>query len=128
MAGKKLNDNQIKERIDAAYQKRYVENYTQIRYVKWAKEEYKDNNPKSEQQYCQYFTKSKDVHTEAWKDKLDKLLDPAADELVRLLADEQPKIRQRAIDQIMKFTGNDITKQEIKATVENIKVGFGQDE
>ena len=50
--------------------------------------------------------------------------DPAVQELVKLLADENPKIRSRAIDQIMKYTGNDITKQEIKGTLETIQVKF----
>ena len=50
MAGVKLNDKEIKERTKKAYQLRYEDNFTQLAYVKWAKEEYGD---KSEQQYCQ---------------------------------------------------------------------------
>ena len=121
MPGTKLPDNEIKERVKKAYELRYNEGYTQEKYVKWAKEHYGD---KSEQQLCQYFTKSKDYYNDVWKELLEKQLTPAVQELIKLLADENPKIRSRAIDQIMKYTGNDITKQEIKGTLETIQVKF----
>ena len=48
-------------------------------------------------------------------------------ELFSLLADEDPKIRQRAIDQIVKYTGNDIEK--IEAKIEgNIELNWGEQE
>jgi histone H3/H4 len=53
------------------------------------------------------------------------MLGPATDELFSLLASEDQKIRQRAIDQIMKYTGNDI--QKIQADIKgDIKVSFGE--
>jgi len=123
MAGTKLSDKEIKDRIKKAYHLRYEEGYGQEKYVKWAKEEYGD---KSEQQFCQYFTKAKDVYDEAWKDRLQSLLGPATDELFRLLASEDEKVKQRAIDQIMKYTGNDI--QKIQADIKgDINISFGDD-
>jgi hypothetical protein len=123
MAGERISDKELKERIDKAYDLRYNQGYGQEKYVKWAKENYGD---KSEQQYCQYFTKAREVYDETWKDKLQSLLGPATDELFRLLASEDQKIRQRAIDQIMKYTGNDVTK--IQADIKGeINISFGDD-
>jgi hypothetical protein len=123
MAGDKLSDKEIKDRIKKAYDLRYNEKYTQEKYVKWAKENYGD---KSEQQYCQYFTKSRKYHEEVWKDLLEQQLKPATLELIRLMADEDPKVRQRAIDQIFKYTGNDI--QKIQAEVSgDVKITFGDE-
>jgi hypothetical protein len=45
-------------------------------------------------------------------------------ELFGLLASEDEKIRQRAIDQIVKYTGNDITKIEAKVQG-NIVLNWG---
>lgn len=124
MAGNKLSDKEIKDRIKKAYELRYEENYTQERYVKWAKEYYGD---KSEQQLCQYFTKARDLYEETWKDLLQKQLKPATQELIRLMADENPKIRDAAVAKIFKYTGNDI--QKIQADIKGeIKVSFADDE
>lgn len=123
MAGDKLSDKEIKDRIKKAYDLRYNEKYTQEKYVQWAKENYGD---KSEQQYCQYFTKSRKYHEEVWKDLLEQQLKPATLELISLMADEDPKVRQRAIDQIFKYTGNDI--QKIQAEVSgDVKITFGDE-
>ena len=126
MAGTKITDKELQERVKKAYDLRYNENYTQERYVKWAKEEYQD---KSEQQYCQYFLKAKEHHEEVWKDLLEKQLTPAVHELIKLMADDDPKVRQRAIDQVFKYTGNDIQKIDanVKGNLE-VKVSFGNQE
>ena len=123
MGGTKSTSKEIEEIVKKAYDLRYNQNYTQQRYVKWAKEEY----GKSEQQCCAYFLKAKEYHTTAWKDLLEKQLTPAVQELIRLLADDDPKIRQRAADQIMKYTGNDV--QKVEAEVKgDITVAFGNTE
>ena len=120
MAGTKSNDKEIQEIVKKAYHLRYNENYTQERYVKWAKVEYS----KSEQTCCQYFLKAKEYHSEVWKDLLEKQLTPAVEELIRLMADDNPKVRDAAIGKIFKYTGNEINKQEISATIETIKIKF----
>lgn len=123
MAGIKLSDKELQEIVKEAYELRYNQNYTQERYVKYAKEKYN----KSEQQCCQYFLKAKDYHYDVWKDLLEKQLTPAVQELIRLMADGDPKVRQRAVDQIMKYTGNDV--QKIQAELKgDIKVNFGEDQ
>ena len=119
MPGEKVSKQELTEIVEKAYDLRYNQNYTQIKYVKWAKKEYK----KSEQQCCQYYLKAKHHHTTMWKDLLEKQLTPAVEELIRLMADDNPKIRQRAIDQIVKYTGNDI--QKIQAEIKgDIQVSF----
>lgn len=126
MAGDKITDKELKERVEEAYDLRYNQNYTQKQYVKFAKEKYQD---KSEQQYCQYFLKAKDLYEETWRDLLQKQLRPATEELIRLLADENPKVRDAAVAKIFRYTGNEI--QKIDANVKgdlNIKVNFGNQE
>ncbi len=125
MAGSKLTDKEIKDRVKEAYDKRYQEKFSQLQYVKWAKEYYGD---KSEQQYCQYFLKAKDYYDEAWKDRLYHQLGPAVDQIIRNLADENAKVRDMAIAKVFKYTGHDIDRKEISATIETIKVGFGTEE
>ena len=123
MPGEKVSKQELTEIVEKAYDLRYNQNYTQIKYVKWAKKEYK----KSEQQCCQYYLKAKHHHTTMWKDLLEKQLTPAVEELIRLMADDNPKIRQRAIDQIVKYTGNDI--QKIQAEIKgDIQVSFNAPE
>jgi hypothetical protein len=69
---------------------------------------------------------AKDRYDEGWKAKLNKMLDPAMGELFTLLASDDEKIKQRAIDQIIKYTGNDI--QRIEAKIEgNIVLNWGSD-
>lgn len=126
MAGDRLSDKEIKERVKEAYHLRY-ESSPPIRqedYVKFAKEKYGD---KSEQQYCQYFTKAREYYDDIWKDRLHKQLGPAVDQIIKNLSDDNPKVRDMAIAKVFKYTGHDIERQEINATVETIKVGFGRE-
>lgn len=117
---------ELDRRVKKAYELRYNQGYTQARYVKWAKEEYGD---KSEQQYCQYFLKARQFNDEVWKDLLERQLEPAVQELIKLMADEDPKVRQRAIDQVFRYTGNDVQKVDAKVSGEmDIKVSFGNEE
>ena len=53
------------------------------------------------------------------------MVDPAMDSLFELLASDDEKIRQRAIDQIVKYTGNDIDKIEAKIDG-NIELSWGE--
>ena len=123
MAGNKVNNKELKEIVEKAYDLRYNQNYGQKRYVAWAKKEY----GKSEQQCCQYFLKAKDYHTTVWKDLLEKQLSTVVEELIRLMGDENPKIRDAAIGKIFKYSGNEI--QKIQAEVKgDIEVSFNSPE
>jgi hypothetical protein len=55
------------------------------------------------------------------------MLDPAMNQLFALLGSEDEKIRQRAIDQIVKYTGNDVDRQEVNVTVTEYKTKWGSD-
>jgi len=121
MAGIKSTDNELKERVQEAYDLRYNKGFTQKAYVKYMKEKYGD---KSEQTYCQYFTKSKDVYDNAWKDRLYKQLGPAVDKVIENLASDDPKVVSDAIKMVFKYTGHEIIKQEINANVNTVEVKF----
>lgn len=121
MAGTKSNDKELKERVEEAYDLRYNKGYTQKRYVKYMKEKYND---KSEQTYCSYFTKSKDVYDDAWKDRLYKQLGPAVNKVIENLASDDPKVAADAIKMIFRYTGHEIIKQEVSATIDSVNVKF----
>jgi len=125
MAGTKLTHTEVDERVNKCLELRYEANDPILfkGWIKYCKENYGD---KSEQQYSKYWSDAKAKYEERWRAKLNKMLDPAMNELYTLLADEDPKIRQRAIDQIVKYTGNDIEK--IEAKIEgNIELSWGDD-
>jgi len=111
MAGDKLPNSEINKRVEACYTLRY-ENEEPFKFKHWIEYCHKHYGDKSEQTYTTYWSKSKNLYDDSWKERLNKLLGPATDELTRLLASEDEKIRQRAIDQIVKYTGNDIQKIE----------------
>lgn len=126
MAGTKLTHTEVDERVDKCLELRYKANdpILQREWVKYCKKNYGD---KSEQQYIAYWISAREKYEESWRAKLNKMLDPAMNELFGLLADEDPKVRQRAVDQIVKYTGNDIEK--IEAKIEgNIELNWGSDE
>jgi hypothetical protein len=125
MAGKKLTHTEVNSRIDKCLELRYYEN-DPILYKEWIAYCHKHYGDKSEQQYSAYWADARNKYEEQWRAKLNKMLDPAMNELYGLLASDDEKIRQRAIDQIVKYTGNDIEK--IEAKIEgNITLNWGED-
>jgi len=122
MAGIKLTDMEINKRVEQCFDLRYSKGYKQKQWIKYCHETYDD---KSEKQYHQYWIKSKDLYNESWREKLNKQLDPAVNELIRLLADEDSKVRQRAVDQIMKYNGEDEIKVAISGQMD-IKLNWGE--
>jgi len=125
MAGDKLTKVEVDQRVDTCMRLRYFEN-DPILLREWIKYCHKEFGDKSEQQYCYYWSQATEQYNEMWRAKLDKMLDPAMNELITLLADEDPKIRQRAVDQIVKYTGNDI--QKIEANIQgNVVLNWGNE-
>ena len=115
---------EVLKRAEECYKLRY-ENTPSITQDKWVQYCHDNYGDRSEQTYCTYWSKAKELYDDNWKERLNKMLGPATDELFSLLASEDQKIRQRAIDQIMKYTGNDI--QKIQADIKgDIKVSFGE--
>ena len=131
MAGTKLTNTEVEARVDKCLELRYKAEtpILQREWVKYCKKEYND---KSEKQYIQYWISAREKYEESWRAKLNKMLDPAMNELMGLLASDDEKIRQRAIDQIVKYTGNDIEKIEakIEGTIElswgDTETGYGK--
>ena len=123
MAGQKLTHTEVDARVDKCMELRFQAN-DPIMFREWIKYCHKTYGDKSEQQYSGYWQAANDRYQEGWKAKLNKMLDPAMNELFVLLASDDEKIKQRAIDQIVKYTGNDI--QKIEARVEgNIQLNWG---
>ena len=125
MAGNKLTNTEVNERVDACLDMRYNASspLLQREWVAYCHNTYGD---KSEQQYHAYWALARNRYEENWRAKLSKMLSPAMNELYSLLASEDEKIRQRAIDQIMKYSGNDIDR--IEAKIEgNIELNWGDD-
>jgi len=120
MAGQKLTDAEVNERVDKCLELRYHSD-TPILQREWIKYCHKNYGDKSEQQYHAYWASAKERYDESWKALLQAQLTPAVQTLVGLLASEDEKIRQRAIDQIVKYTGNDIDKQQIELKVTEIR-------
>ena len=115
MAGDKLTSGEVNERVEQCFDLRYKQGYKQKQWIKYCHETYND---KSEKQYHQYWIKSKDIYNESWRDKLEKQLDPAVNELIGLMASDDEKIRQRAIDQVFKYSGNDEIKLAVSGQVD----------
>ena len=124
MSGTKLPSGEIEDRIKKCFNLRYQGNVKQVDWIKYCHEHYGD---KSEQQYHQYWSKAKERYTEDWKEKLNKLLDPAINELYSLISSDDEKIKQRAVDQIIKYTGNEVTKIEGEFKIESINLSWGDE-
>ena len=123
----RLTDIEVQDRVDKCFELRYKSDkpILQREWIAYCKKHYGD---KSTPQYANYWAKAKEYYEEIWKSKLEGLLEPAMVKLVELLQSPSDTIKQRAIDQIVKYTGNDIQKHLVKAQVENISIGFGSEE
>jgi hypothetical protein len=126
MAGDKLDKVEVDERITKCFELRFKSDppMLQREWIKYCKKHYGD---KSEQQYHWYWAQAKDKYDESWRAKLNNMLDPAISELFLLLTSNDEKIKQRAIDQIVKYTGNDIQKIEAKID-SDITLNWGKEE
>lgn len=129
MAGTKLTKAEVQKRVDKCLELRfYPTSGTPILQKQWIAYCHEHYGDKSEQQYHKYWMDAKEQYEENWKAKLQKMLDPAMVELYSLLTSDDDKIRQRAVDQVMKFTGNDVDRLDINANVSGqIELSWGDD-
>jgi len=117
---------EVELRAKECYRLRY-ETTPSITQEKWVEHCHEVYNDRSEQQYCAYWAKAKQMYEDGWKERLNKLLGPAVDKLQQNIYDEDGRVNSKAIDQIFRYTGNDI--QKIQAEVKSeIKVNFGDNE
>ena len=126
MAGERLTDTEVNQRVDKCLELRYHTDPPMLQ-REWIKYCHKNYGDKSEQQYHAYWAAAKERYDENWKALLNAQLTPAVQTLIGLLASEDERIGQRAIDQIVKYTGNDIDKQEVNVTVTEYKTKWGSD-
>lgn len=125
MAGNKLTKEETDGRIRECYRRRFEDPkpFGVKMWIDYCHQMYGD---KSEQQYTAYWMSAGELYDEGWRARLKNLLDPAVNELTRALASEDEKIRTRAIDQVMKYNGEDI--QKIQAEIQgDIKISFGDE-
>ena len=126
MAGNRLPQTEVDKRIKECFDLRFNNNDI-FRFKAWIQYCHQNYGDKSEQQYTDYWMKAGEMHEESWKELLNKQLTPAVHELIRLLSDENPKIRHDAARSIFKYTGHEI--QKIQADVKGeINISFGSDE
>ena len=120
----RLSNVELDKRIAKCGELRYKIDHpiTQTKWVQYCKDTYGD---KSVPTYLTYWMKAKEQYEMEWRGKLDALLIPAQNHLRQLLEDPNPSVRQRAIDQIMKYSGNDIQKHHV--LTQDISIGFGEE-
>jgi hypothetical protein len=95
----------------------------------WIKYCHKHYGDKSISAYRVYYTNSNKAYEEYWRNMLQGMLKPAMDELIILLNSNNETIKQKAIDQIIKYTGNDIQKIEAKVEGDiNINLTWGKED
>jgi len=117
MAGHKLTKAETDARIEQCYKMRYI-NKPSIKFLDWIQWCKKNYGNKSEQQYNAYWQKASDIYKSNWKQILEDSVGVATDEMVKLIQDDDPRVRQRAIEQIFKYSGNETEKLEIIGSVE----------
>lgn len=123
MAGQKLPKNITDARVEKCYDLRYNNNvpFGQKDWIKYCHETYND---KSELAYHEYWSEASRKYKSYWKEKLDKQVGPAVDKIIELLDNEDPRISQKAIEQIFKYTGNEVEKIDMNING-SIKLNWG---
>lgn len=123
MAGTRISKDENQERVMQCYKMRF-EHPNGCKLKEWLKYCDTHYSDKSQQQHTKYWADAGKIYEDTWKEKLNRQLDPAVNELIALLANEDPKVRHEAAKSIFKYTGQDI--QKIQAEVKgDIKVDFG---
>ena len=121
---RRLTDIEVQRRVDKCFNLRYKSEkpILQREWIDLCQKEYGD---KSIPQYTHYWTKAKNDYDEQWRANLEGMLRPAMVELQELLRSDNPLVKQRAIDQIIKYSGNDVQKHLV--AIQDISIGFGEE-
>ena len=120
MAGTRLPQDEVELRVQKCYELRF-DNSRPFGVKDWLKYCHENYNDKSEQTYTLYWSQAGDKFKEGWKELLNKQLTPAVEEIIRLLADENPKVRADAAKMIFKYTGNEVEKIQADISVTEIR-------
>lgn len=124
MAGDRLSTKEVQDRVDTCFNLRYKRE-DGIRQVDWIEYCHKNYGDKSEQQYHSYWARAKEKFDNGWKEQLQQLLKPATDKIAEGLEAEDARTYQKAIEQVFKYSGNDVDKQEIDLTIKDIDTKWG---
>lgn len=124
MAGDRLNKVEVQNRVDTCFDLRYKREIPilQKEWIQYCHEHYGD---KSEQQYHAYWASAKEKYDNGWREQLSQLLKPATDKIAEGLESEDARTYQKAIEQVFKYSGNDVDKQEIDLTIKDIDTKWG---
>ena len=121
---RRLTDIEVQRRVDNCFNLRYKSEkpILQREWIDLCQKEYGD---KSIPTYTHYWMKAKNDYDEQWRANLEGMLRPAMIELQDLLRSDNPLVKQRAIDQIIKYSGNDVQKHLV--AIQDISIGFGEE-
>lgn len=123
---KRHTQGEVEARVNKCYELRF-EVSPGITHTKWQEYCAENYGDRSAQQFTEYWMKSSQRYKEAWKEKLDTLIDPAVEKLFDLLGSDNDQISQRAVDQIFKLSGNITDKIEADVNVTTLKTTWGLD-
>jgi len=121
----KHNTVEVEKRAKECYDLRYNQEIpiTQLKWVTYCREKYND---RSEQTYCTYWSKAKDIHDSAWRERLNSLLGPATEKLAEHLLGPDGRLSDAAIAKVFQYTGNNIEKIDASVSAE-IVIKFGEE-
>lgn len=116
---------EVQRRVDKCIDLRYKADkpILQREWIDYCQSNYND---KSVPQYINYWMTAKEQYEEGWRGSLENLIEPAIDVLREGLSSNNPLVKSKTIDQIMKYSGNDIQKHHV--LTQEIQVGFGNEE
>ncbi len=115
---------EVQRRVDTCIDLRYKADkpILQREWIDYCTDNYND---KSIPQYINYWVTAKAQYEEGWRGSLENLIEPAIDVLREGLTSNNPLIKAKTIDQIMKYSGNDIQKHHV--LTQDISIGFGEE-
>ena len=118
---------EVFNRASECYKLRF-ESTPSITQEKWVEHCHEVYGDRSEQTYCSYWAKAKDMFDEEWRTRLSNMLGPATDRIRDLLASDNPNDYKEGVRMVYKYTGNEVEKIDSNVKQETtIKVNFGRD-
>lgn len=120
----RLSNIEVQRRVDECFDLRFNADkpILQRQWIDHCKEKYGD---KSIPTYQHYWNLAKQEHDERWRGTLEGLLEETVVALQEGLRSDNHYTRSKTIDQIMKYSGNDVQKH--MHLIKSITVGFQED-
>lgn len=124
MKSKKLPQNEVKARVDKCFELRFSNGASSFRHIDWLAYCHENYGDKSENTYTDYWMEASRQYKTFWKEKLDTYLAPAVNTMTELLSSDDERVRQKAIEQIFKYSGNEVEKVDMNVSGQ-IKLNWG---